>query len=109
MSEDDFERVASIGDLTQGVPVNVELSNEEQVCVIKVGEELYAISNNCPHADFPMSDGELVDDYVIECGLHGSQFDIRDGSVLEIPATEPIACYDVKVQDGAVWVRPNRL
>ncbi|MEJ2237684.1 MAG: nitrite reductase (NAD(P)H) small subunit [Gemmatimonadales bacterium] len=108
MSDGVFEQVASVADLTQGVPMDVELSNDEQVCIIKIGKDVYGISNNCPHADFPMADGEMVDDYIIECGLHGAQFDVRDGRVLELPATEPIGCYDVKIEDGAVWVRPNR-
>lgn len=108
MSDGVFEQVASVADLTQGVPMDVELSNDEQVCIIKIGKDVYGISNNCPHADFPMVDGEMVDDYIIECGLHGAQFDVRDGRVLELPATEPIGCYDVKIEDGAVWVRPNR-
>jgi nitrite reductase/ring-hydroxylating ferredoxin subunit len=108
MSDGDFERVASVGDLAEGTPMNVELGNDEQVCVVKIGADVYAISNSCPHADFPMSDGELVDDYIIECGLHGAQFDVRDGSVIELPATEPITCYEVKLEEGGVWVRPNR-
>ncbi len=107
MSEGVFERVASIDDLTQGVPLSVELSNDEQVCIVKIGKDVYAISDSCPHADFPMSDGELVDDYIIECGLHGAQFDVRDGSVLELPATEPITCYEVRIENDAVLVKPN--
>jgi acyl-CoA reductase-like NAD-dependent aldehyde dehydrogenase len=35
----------------------------------------------------------------------GSQFDIRTGAVLRGPATEPLATYEVREQDGEIQVR----
>jgi 3-phenylpropionate/trans-cinnamate dioxygenase ferredoxin subunit len=107
MSDEGFERVASLDDLDDGAPVSVELGGGDQICLIKVKAEVYAISNSCSHADFPMSDGEMVEDFIIECGLHGAQFDIRDGTVLEPPATDAISCYEVRVAGGDVWVRSS--
>ena len=104
MNHEGFERVATLEDLAEGVPVSVQLSSDEQICLIKFRGEVYAIADSCSHADFPMSDGEMVDDYIIECGLHGAQFDIRDGSAVELPATDPITCYDVVVDGDLVWV-----
>ncbi len=107
MKNEGFERVAELDDLSEGVPVNAQLSSEEQICLIKFRGEVFAVADSCSHADFPMSDGEMVDDYIIECGLHGAQFDIRDGSAVEPPATDPVAWYEVRVVAGAVWVKPN--
>jgi 3-phenylpropionate/trans-cinnamate dioxygenase ferredoxin subunit len=107
MSTGAFERVATVDDLTEGVPLPIELSGDEHVCLLMFQGEVYAIANSCSHADFPMSDGEMVEDFIIECGLHGGQFDIRDGSAVELPATEPITCYEVRVEDGQVWVKPG--
>lgn len=109
MSDDGFMLVASLDDLDEGTPIRADLGNDIQICLIRVNGETYAISDQCSHAEFPMSDGEMVDDYVIECGLHGAQFDIRDGGALELPATEPLGCYEVKQEDGGIWVRPRRL
>ncbi|MFQ5702825.1 MAG: non-heme iron oxygenase ferredoxin subunit [Gemmatimonadales bacterium] len=105
MKDDGFELVASVDDLEEGIPLGVECGGDVRICLIQVNGETYAISDQCTHAEFPMSGGEMVDDYVIECGLHGAQFDIRDGSALELPATEPIGCYEVKQEDGGVWIR----
>lgn len=102
---DDFERVASLADLPEETPVGFALQNGNSVCLVKVRGELYAVENRCSHAEFPMSEGEMVDDYVIECGLHGAQFDVRSGEVLELPATENLPCYDVTVENGEVLVR----
>ena len=109
MVEPGFECIGSVDDLEEGTLTSVELSTGEQVCVVQLNGEVYAISNECPHAQFPMSDGEMVDDYAIECGMHGAQFDVRDGSVVEPPATEPINCYETRIIEGEVWIRPEVL
>ena len=105
MNENEFERVAPLDGFPEGVPMSIELRSGEQVCLIRVRDEMFGISEDCPHGDSQMSDGAMVDDYVIECALHYGQFDIRDGSVLEPPAEVPIQTYAVKVADGDVWVR----
>ncbi len=107
MSESEFEKVTSVEDLPDGTPVAVELASGQSVCLVKVDSNVYALQDRCTHAEFPMSEGDMVDDYVIECGLHGARFDIRTGSVLDLPAEEDLECYTVKVVDGAVWVREN--
>ena len=105
MNDDEFEKVAPLEDFPEVVPASVQLESGEDVCLVRLGEEVFAIAEECPYRQFPMSDGAMVDDYVIECGIHGCQFDVRDGSVIEPPAVDPIRTYDVKVMDGEVWVR----
>ena len=105
MSEGTEERVLDAWEVPDGRPVGVELANGDQVCLVKVGAEIYAFADQCTHAEFPMSDGELVDDFVIECPLHGAQFDVRDGSVMEPPADTPLTVYHVEIRDNGVWVR----
>jgi 3-phenylpropionate/trans-cinnamate dioxygenase ferredoxin subunit len=70
-----------------------------------VAGDVYAVEDKCSHADFPMSDGDLVDDYVIECPLHGARFDLRDGAVLEAPADEALCTFEVRVDQDDVWVK----
>jgi len=105
LSAGNFESAAPIEDLREGVPASLQLSTGAEVCLIRMGEEVFAIAGDCPHSEFPMSDGAMVDDYVIECGMHGCQFDVRDGSVMEPPADDPIQIYEVQIVDGCVWVR----
>lgn len=101
----DFEKVASIEEFPEVVPASVVLSSGVELCMIRLGDEMFAIAEECPFSEYPMSDGAMVDDYVIECSLHGCQFDVRDGSVIEPPADEPIQSYQVKIIEGQVWVR----
>ena len=105
MTDQQFERAARLADLPDGAPFGIELSSGERVCLVRVGDEVFGLADQCTHADFPMGDGEMVDDYVIECALHGAQFDVRTGQVLESPATDALPTFEVRVTDGEVWVK----
>jgi 3-phenylpropionate/trans-cinnamate dioxygenase ferredoxin component len=41
---------------------------------------------------------------VIECECHGSQFDMKTGDVVNGPATDPIAVFGVRDEDGELQV-----
>jgi nitrite reductase/ring-hydroxylating ferredoxin subunit len=81
------------------------LADGRGVCLVRVAGDVFALEDKCSHADFPMSDGDMVDDYAIECPLHGARFDLRDGTVLEPPADEPLRTFEVRVEHDDVWVR----
>ena len=55
------------------------------------------------HAEVSLSEGE-VEDCTIECWLHGSQFDLRTGQPLSLPAIRPVPVYPVRVEGDAVLV-----
>lgn len=60
------------------------------------------LPDDCPHATCPFStNGEVVDDYVLICNCHGSEFDLRSGEVLLGPATESLQLRDLDGLDGA--------
>ncbi len=63
--------------------------------------EFKAFSTTCTHQGCPVgniSGGE------IECPCHGSRYSVHDGSVVQGPATEPLAEKRVRVEDGRVVV-----
>ena len=99
-----MERVASVADVPRGGLLAVGLKSGERVCLVRVNGEVYAVEDRCTHADTPLSEGEMVEDYVIECMLHGAQFDVRDGKVVLPPAEAPLPVYEVKVENGAIYV-----
>jgi 3-phenylpropionate/trans-cinnamate dioxygenase ferredoxin subunit len=108
MREDGYEPVTRSDDLAEARPRAARLSSGDQVCLVRAGGRVYAIDDRCSHAGYSLSDGDMVDDHVIECSLHGAQFDVRDGSVHQEPADQPVDVYDVKEEDGSVWVRRRR-
>ena len=59
-----------------------------------------AFTSICTHAQCPVND---VTD-TINCNCHGSKFSITDGSVVNPPATNPLAAKDVAVDGDTLTV-----
>ena len=76
---------------------------EHGIVVCRSGGELYALDDNCSHADTPLSEGRLRGNQLV-CPLHGASFDVRDGSHSGPPAWEGVACHRVVEADGVVSV-----
>jgi 3-phenylpropionate/trans-cinnamate dioxygenase ferredoxin subunit len=95
-------KVCRYRDVPEGGAVRVEI-DDTPVAVVRSGDNLYAISDRCSHAEVPLSEGEIDND-TVECWLHGSCFDLRTGQPVNPPAVEPIATYRVTVEDGDVFV-----
>jgi 3-phenylpropionate/trans-cinnamate dioxygenase ferredoxin subunit len=75
------------------------------VGVFNIDGELYALEDRCSHDDGPLVEGDWEpEEYVAICPRHGSRFDIRSGRPLTLPATQPVATYEVRVVDGVVTV-----
>ena len=87
----------AIDELTPGKPKRIEV-NGESVCVARIGDEVFAISDTCSHSDASLSEGDITG-YKIECWLHGAEFDLRSGAALTPPAVEAVESYEV-IQDG---------
>ena len=95
-------RACAVSDLVDGKPFPVEVEGTE-VALVRVGDEVFAIRDECSHASIALSEGD-VEDCTLECWLHGSQFDLRTGQPLSLPATEPVAVYPVRIDDDDVLV-----
>ncbi len=101
----EFELVTAESNLGENQLLSVELGNGERACLARVKGEIFAIMDQCTHAEYPLSDGCVGSDYHLECALHGAVFDVRDGSVQSPPAEEAVRTYEVKVEGGGIWVR----
>ena len=91
-------------DLQPGTSISLELPDGAEVAVYNVDGEYYATENFCPHKGARLSEGILCG-YIIECGLHGWQFDVRTGECLTVP--EPIRTYPVIVTTDDTEENPD--
>ena len=73
------------------------------VAVFNLDGEYFAIEDVCTH-DFGTLTGGCIEDGQIMCPRHGARFDIRTGAALTPPAYEPVATFQVRVDDGVVQV-----
>lgn len=98
----EFVRVAAVDDIASGERLWVEFE-EDTVIIFNVAGKYYCIADICSHDGGPLEDGELFG-CEIECPRHGARFDIRNGKATALPAVEPIPSYEVRVEDGFVYV-----
>ena len=84
-------------DLVPGKPIKVNLDGQD-ICVARVGDEVFAVGDLCSHADVSLSEGE-VEGHFIECWLHGSRFDLRTGEPESLPATTAVPLFTTS-RDG---------
>jgi 3-phenylpropionate/trans-cinnamate dioxygenase ferredoxin subunit len=67
------------------------------ICLVRIGDDFYAIGDRCSHEEVSLSEGEIeADDCMIECWKHGSAFSLVDGSPQSLPATKPVPVYRVR-------------
>jgi nitrite reductase/ring-hydroxylating ferredoxin subunit len=98
----DFIRVADAQEIPSGGLKLVDV-NGERVAVANVDGSFYAFSDECTHDGGPLSDGDLEGE-IVTCPWHFSRFNVRTGEIVESPAEEVVAVYEVKVEGGAVFV-----
>jgi 3-phenylpropionate/trans-cinnamate dioxygenase ferredoxin subunit len=78
--------------------------------IFHLEDNFYAIGDICTHAETSLCEGDFYEDmrgWVIECPLHGSQFDVTSGEAVSLPATGNAGKYAVRVEDGEVYLNPD--
>ena len=98
-----FKRAATLTDLPIGTMRCVTIRGHD-VLIANAGGDVLATDDTCTHEDASLSCGVLTG-AIVRCPLHGATFDLRDGAPLDEPADEPLRCHEVRVEDGAIFVR----
>ncbi len=104
MTDERFEAVARVTDVPDKVPMGVTRSNGDRICLIRRGNHITAVQDICTHQEFAMSAGDILADGTIQCAWHGARFDCLTGEVRQVPATDPLPVYEVRIEDGSVLV-----
>ncbi len=71
------------------------------IAVFRVGDDVYAIANTCPHEGNPLVEGEVLGGN-LTCAYHGWTFDLATGSCLV--GEEAVRRYPVEVHDGVIRI-----
>ena len=104
---DDFVKVADTKDIQPSRMKEVQVDGEN-ICLVNVDGNYYAIGSICTHEGGPLADGTL-EGYEVECPWHNSKFDVRTGEVTSPPANEPEPSYEVKVDGNDILIkRPSK-
>jgi nitrite reductase/ring-hydroxylating ferredoxin subunit len=98
----DYVAAMKDSDLPEGTMSTVDI-NGKHILLARIGGEVHAVSGTCTHEEADLGLGFLQEDRVV-CPLHLSQFDLRTGRVLNSPATAPLESFNVKIEDGTIFV-----
>jgi 3-phenylpropionate/trans-cinnamate dioxygenase ferredoxin subunit len=98
------ERLCRVDEIEPGTARRFEVGNH-RICVVRIGDDFYAVGDRCSHADYSLCEGEIwEEEREIECWKHGSTFSLLTGEPQSLPATKPVPVYEVSVDNGDVVV-----
>jgi nitrite reductase/ring-hydroxylating ferredoxin subunit len=101
--------VCAAGELVEGRAFRADVEGSG-VLLLKSSEQLHAIGSQCTHQGAGLDRGVVKiagSVKTVTCPAHGSMFNLETGKVMRPPASKPVPVYDVKIEDGRVYVRPR--
>lgn len=84
----------------KGVLIEVE---GREIALFNVEGRIFAIDDECPHAGWKLSEGELVGD-IVTCLLHGAEFDVKTGKCVGGLTCADVQCFPVEEKDGELYI-----
>jgi len=96
--------IGKFSEFESGVAKKVKVDGVA-VAVVRIDDEIFAIADKFSHADVSLSDGVVwCETKQLECIKHGSAFNLVTGVPDTLPATQPVAVYEVSVVNDEVNV-----
>jgi 3-phenylpropionate/trans-cinnamate dioxygenase ferredoxin subunit len=90
-----FTRFCPVVEVPPGGRKHAEV-DDTWVLVCNTKDRLFAVSGICSHQGKPLFNGR-VRNCKITCPVHGARFDLETGDPLDLPATQAIPVYPVRV------------
>ena len=99
--------VCALNEIEPGKTIRVMI-DAIAVAVVRIDDDVYAIADTCSHAKVSLSEGiVLCDTKEIECIRHGSAFSLVTGEPSTLPATQPVAVFSARVENGNVLIETS--
>ncbi|MBK9098102.1 MAG: Rieske (2Fe-2S) protein [bacterium] len=102
LQENGFSFLCSWSDLAEETGKRFVV-NDIEIAVFKINDEVFAVSNICPHQQTRLIyDGFIEDEFVV-CPAHGWKFNLRTGK--KDTGSNGLQVYPVEVVDDKVYVK----
>jgi 3-phenylpropionate/trans-cinnamate dioxygenase ferredoxin subunit len=96
-------RICAVEEIKPGKAIRVKVGDEAIAIVRTKADQVYALNDKCSHGEISLSEG-FVDNETIECWAHGAKFSLETGEALTLPAFEPVAKYEVIIDNGDIFL-----
>jgi 3-phenylpropionate/trans-cinnamate dioxygenase ferredoxin component len=96
-------RICAVDDIKPGKAIRVKIGELAIAIVRTKAGDVRAIDDKCSHGEISLSEG-FVDKETIECWAHGAKFSLETGEALTLPAYEPVAVYEVLIDNGDIFL-----
>jgi nitrite reductase/ring-hydroxylating ferredoxin subunit/uncharacterized membrane protein len=101
---EEFTRTIPDAELREGQKRRVQVG-DAQIVLLRSQGRVCALAERCAHQGGPLSEGDLHDG-TITCPWHASTFRVVDGSLVHGPSTFDQPCYETRIRDGFIEVKP---
>jgi 3-phenylpropionate/trans-cinnamate dioxygenase ferredoxin component len=98
----EFVKVCDESEIIEGKIMTAEIK-EHPIAIARYEGKLFAVDNICTHDGGHLGDGNVIQGQV-QCPRHGARFDLKTGQVKRMPAILGIGTYEIKVENGQVFV-----
>ncbi|MGH8015542.1 MAG: Rieske (2Fe-2S) protein [Candidatus Zixiibacteriota bacterium] len=99
----EFKKVARVEDIPTGKVKGFEVGYDK-IVICNTGEGFYAVADECSHEMLPRNRARLKGNIIL-CPHHGARYDVRTGEVTHPPAIVPVQTFEVKVENGEIFVK----
>ncbi len=96
-------RICALEDIKLGKAIRVKIGDDAIAIVRTKADMVFALDDKCSHGEISLSEG-FVDNETIECWAHGAKFSLETGEALTLPAYEPVAKYEVIIDNGDIFL-----
>jgi len=102
MIEERFTKLCKLDELKEGSGKRF-IVEETEVAVFKINNEIYALSNICPHQHTTLIyDGFIEEEFVV-CPMHGWKFNLKTGK--QPGGERGLDSFPVIIHDDEVYVK----
>ncbi len=104
LESEGFYEVSPVSEIPEKCAKTVFIDGQN-IAIFKYEGKVSAVHNVCKHQMGPLGEGKIVDG-CITCPWHGYQY-LPENGQSPPPFTEILHTYEVKVNNGMVWVNPT--
>lgn len=101
---DDYIKICRLSEIAEGKGKRIEIDDENEAAVFKVGNEYYAVDNVCPHNhNAKIYKGDIEDNFVI-CPVHAYRFSLLTGEQPDKSGCK-LRIFEIKIRGNFIYIK----